>query len=105
MGCIKDPSFAIILNGCPSERFKASRGIRQGDPLSHFVFILIGEVFTTLIDNIHLRGVYEGFILSSSNIDVSILQFADDTLLFCQYNDLFLSNLKETVELFNGSPD
>jgi hypothetical protein len=38
--CIYTSSFSILLNGSPFSLFRPSRGLRQGDPLSHFFFIL-----------------------------------------------------------------
>ena len=47
MGCeyllLSSTFFSILINGTPSPTFKASRGTRQGDPLSSFLFILIEE--------------------------------------------------------------
>lgn len=45
----------------------------KGDPLSPFLFILVGEVLIALVDNFYIRGLYEGFVVGKGNIHVSIL--------------------------------
>lgn len=43
LALIKSPRFSILVNGAPSVPFSPSRGIRQGDPLSHFLFVILME--------------------------------------------------------------
>ena len=61
MGLISTPFFSILLNGAPTHPFQSSGGIRQGDPLSPFIFILVVEGLSRLLqtkaDNGELRGI------------------------------------------------
>lgn len=93
MGCIKNPRFLVFINRRPRGRIFASRGIRQGDPLSPFLFLLISEI---LGGNV----LFEGFVVGKERTHVSILQFTDDTLLSCKYDDGMLDKLRQTLELF-----
>jgi mannosylglycoprotein endo-beta-mannosidase len=49
MGCLQSESFAVLINESPSIFFKTSRGLRQGFPLSPFIFLLIVEALSKMI--------------------------------------------------------
>ena len=77
----------VLINGSPTDFFPSSRGLRQGDPLSPYLFVIEMKALSCLIN-----PVVEGNYLSDSRIaygrgeDLSIshLLYADDTLLFCE---------------------
>lgn len=49
MGCVRSVNFAVILNGQTGKKFAPSRGLRQGDPLSPYLFLLVSDVFSKMI--------------------------------------------------------
>jgi hypothetical protein len=84
--CISTVRFSVLVNGSPCGYFGSSRGVRQGDPLSPFLFDLVMEAFSRMLGAITSRGWISGFSVGScdlSRIVVSHLLFADDTLVFC----------------------
>lgn len=66
----------------------------------HLLFLLISEVLSALIARLHEKRKFEGFIMGKDRIHVSILQFANDTLISCKYEDEMIENLRKTIELF-----
>ncbi|XP_058756337.1 uncharacterized protein LOC131629577 [Vicia villosa] len=73
-------SMLVLVNGSPTKEFNVSRGLRQGDPLSPFIFVIVAEGLSGLIrQSIELREFQRFVIKESCSMD--ILQFAGDTLI------------------------
>ena len=81
MGCVTSACFAVLVNGTPSEFFQATRGIRQGCPLSTLLFILIIESLNMIILDAQQKGLIKGFQYSHG-LSITHLLFVDDILLF-----------------------
>jgi exonuclease III len=73
--------FSILVNGVPSKPFSPSRGIRQGDPLSPFLFVLMAEGLGRYIKAAVTDGSLKGLPLHNIQPAPSHSQFVDDTLL------------------------
>ena len=82
MGCITSVSLAISINGKEGSEFKPSRGLRQGDPLSPYIFLLVCEVLSLKITSSIRRRELTGIKLSPTCPGLSHLFFADDSLFF-----------------------
>ena len=59
--CISSVRFSILVNGSPCGFFKSSRGIRQGDPLSPLLFVILMEALSRMIDNASGAGLVSSF--------------------------------------------
>jgi hypothetical protein len=89
--------FSILINGSPSGFFSSSRGLRQGDPLSPLLFVVVMEALSRMMTATVDRGLLFGFSVGSRNNEellVSHLLFADDTLIFCEANSEQLRHLR-----------
>ena len=80
-----DPvSYSILINGAPQGFIRPSRGIRQGDPLSPFLFLLCTEGLHGLLTQSALRGDIHDFSLSRRSPPLTHILFVDNSLLFCK---------------------
>ena len=80
--CISYPSFSILLNGCPFGLFSPSRGLRQGDPLSPFLFIMGSKLFSRLLFKEERLDKVKGMKIAKNSPTINHLLFADDLLIF-----------------------
>ena len=99
-GCLSSSSFAILVNGNAKGWVKASRGLRQGDPLSPFLFTLVADVLSRLMIRAEETGITEGFLVGRDRTRVSLLQFADDTIFISKASLDLLQNLKIILLVF-----
>jgi hypothetical protein len=98
MKCVSSVTFSILVNGQPSQSFKPNRGIRQGDPLSPYLFILCADVFSNMISDKQNQSLINGLAIAQNAPKISHLFFADDSLIFCKANKEEVAHLKAIFE-------
>jgi len=81
MALVTSASFSILLNGSPSRTFWPLRGLRKGDPLSPFLFILMMEGLGKAINAAKVEGRIQGLKLTQNGYTLTHQQFVDDTML------------------------
>ncbi|GJS72623.1 RNA-directed DNA polymerase, eukaryota, reverse transcriptase zinc-binding domain protein [Tanacetum coccineum] len=77
-GCLKNSRASILINGSPTSEFDMFNGLRQGDPMSPFLFILAMEGLHALVSKAVTTGLYKGASIGRGSINVSHLLYADD---------------------------
>ena len=60
------------MNGSPTPEFVPERGLRQGDPMSHFLFLIVAEGLNTLMERAKDLGVIKGAVIGNGNIRVEV---------------------------------
>ena len=83
MECVSSASFSVLVNGTPKGYLVPQRGLRQGDPLSPYLFLICTEGFSALIRRSLEIGAIHGVRVNLSGTSISHLFFADDSVLFC----------------------
>ncbi|GKD33697.1 putative RNA-directed DNA polymerase, eukaryota, reverse transcriptase zinc-binding domain protein [Tanacetum coccineum] len=84
--CLQTSSISVLVNGSPTEEFKMSRGIRQGDPLSPFLFLIVAKGINVVVNKAINNDVLKGITVERDRVVVSHLQYADDTIFFCDWS-------------------
>ena len=82
MRCASSVKYAIRINGQPCGQIWPSRGLRKGDPLSPYLFIICAEGLSTLLHRVVQRKAIKGVAASTKGSRISHLFFADDSLVF-----------------------
>lgn len=82
MECVSIVSYAYLINGSPYGQVQPKRGLRQGDPLSPYLFILCAEVLTGLCLQEQARGKFKGLRVARKSPQMNHLLFADDTVFY-----------------------
>lgn len=97
MGCVSMYSYLILINGTLCSQIKPSRGLRQGDPLSSYLFLLYIKGVLALIVEKERVGLIKGISIYHGTNLVNHLLFADDSRVFCQVES-------ECIQINEGFP-
>jgi len=78
--CVWGGSMSVLVNGSPTEEIDIHSGLKQGDPLAPFLFLLVAESFSGLMRNVVRLNMFEGVRFNIEGLILSHLQYADDTI-------------------------
>ncbi|GJZ49288.1 RNA-directed DNA polymerase, eukaryota [Tanacetum coccineum] len=81
--CLNSSKGSILVNGSPTSEFQYFKGLKQGDPLSPFLFILVMESLHLSFQKVVNAGLYKGVVLDNS-LQISHLFYADDVVFIGQ---------------------
>ncbi|KAJ0927224.1 putative RNA-directed DNA polymerase [Helianthus annuus] len=104
-GCLVSGRGSVLINGSPTKEFAFKRGLRQGDPLSPFLFILAMEVINMFLKRAVEIGLFKGCNLPNGGPSISCLSYADDVLFVGDWsaeNVVALNRLLRWISLVTG---
>lgn len=101
MSCITTTSISVLWNGQITESFLPTRGIRQGDPLSPYIFVLCLERLSQMIEHNVGNKLWKPLRISK-DIKISLLFYADDVFLFCSTTTSNINIMLKTLDDFGS---
>ncbi|XP_071687738.1 secreted RxLR effector protein 78-like [Rutidosis leptorrhynchoides] len=96
LSCLHSASISALVNGSPTNEFKFKRGVRKGDPLSPFLFILAAEGLNVLTKSVVASNSFKGVEIGRDKIPISHIQYADDTIFFGEWS---IDNIRNLMKL------
>ena len=93
-------SYSVLINGRPRGKFNGFKGLRQGDPLSSFLFTLVADGLSRLMERASDIGFVKGWRVGRDKVLISHLQLADDIIFFLESDGSSFKNLSVLLALF-----
>ena len=98
--CISSVSYHVLLNGEPKGNITPSRGLRQGGPLSPFLFIILTEALISQLRGAEEEGRISGVKIARACPSISHLLFADDNIFFCRADVQQCAELMKIIDTY-----
>ncbi|KAI3784929.1 hypothetical protein L1987_44037 [Smallanthus sonchifolius] len=101
MACVTSARSSVLVNGSPTAEFPCYRGLRQGDPLSPFLFIIAMEALSCFMRRAESLGVYQGIKCTPTGPLLSHFLYADDMVFLGSWSVMNAKNLCRILRCFN----
>ena len=102
-GCLESASVSVLVNGSPTTEFFPRKGLRQGDSLAPFLFLIVAEGLAGVARVAEEKKLIDSLEVGKDKVKVNMLQYADDTLFFCEANTKSVFNIKAILQCFELS--
>ena len=105
MKCVTSISYSFLVNGQLSDSIIPQRGLRQGDPLSPYLFLLCADGLGALIKQAYHSRMLKGVSIAREAPTITHLLFADDSIIFTHaivQEATFISNILRRYEELSG---
>ncbi|KAJ9557471.1 hypothetical protein OSB04_012085 [Centaurea solstitialis] len=101
--CLSSASISVLVNGSPSAEFHMKKGVRQGDLMAPFLFLIAAEGLSIALKEAKLKGAFHGLKLPNGGPEVSHLQYADDALFVGDWSFTNARNLTRILRCYHLS--
>jgi len=98
--CLESATVSVLVNDSLTKEFVPSKGLRQGDLLASFLFLIVAEGLAGVVRNAVLFDWVESVEVGRNKVKVNMLQYADDTLFFCKATTKSVFCLKSILTCF-----
>ncbi|GJT40304.1 RNA-directed DNA polymerase, eukaryota, partial [Tanacetum coccineum] len=98
--CLQFSRGSVLVNGSPTQEFQFYKGLKQGDPLSPFLFILVMESLHVSFQRVVDAGLFKGIKMGSS-LQISHLFYADDAIFMGHWNQSNISMITRVLDVFH----
>ena len=103
MSCVSSVTYAVRVNGVPYGHISPTRGLRQGDPLSPYLFIIVAEGLSALLHKAVREKKLKGVAASARGPRISHLFFADDSLIFGRATTMECTEIQRLLKVYESS--
>ncbi|KAJ0837719.1 putative RNA-directed DNA polymerase [Helianthus annuus] len=100
MGILESASSSVLVNGAPTYTFKCEKGMRQGDPLSPFLFLVVMEALSCMMHSAREEGLVKGIALPNNGPTISHLLYADDAIMVGEWSKQEVINIVRVLRCF-----
>ncbi|KAJ0535080.1 putative RNA-directed DNA polymerase [Helianthus annuus] len=100
MATLYSAKASVLVNGSPTREFLCSRGLRQGDPLSPFLFVIVMEALSKIMEKAVSLGLFNGLKVTNNGPILSHLLYADDAMFVGEWSVSSINNLKRILRCF-----
>ncbi|XP_022007581.1 uncharacterized protein LOC110906813 [Helianthus annuus] len=100
LGILESSRASVLINGSPTLEFQCYRGVRQGDSLSPFIFIIAMEALTNFIEKAKGLGLLRGIHLPNNGPSLTHLMYADDVVFMGEWGQKQYTQYYSPYEMF-----
>ncbi|KAJ0864335.1 putative RNA-directed DNA polymerase [Helianthus annuus] len=100
MATLQSARASVLVNGSPTREFDCSRGLRQGDPLSPFLFVIVMEALSGIMKKAVSVGLFNGIKISNEGTSLSHLMYADDVIFIGDWSLSNIFNLRRVLRCY-----